>query len=87
MDRRGTCRAAARQNILRRFNRFMSEVTKFRCPNCQAEYKVVRVEVPPTRNEQLLCLSRGAPLHNREGKFARSRSSISESMTGGRCIT
>src|SRR6516225_4501962 len=48
----------------------MPEVTKFHCPNCQAEYKVVRVEVPPARNEQLLCLSCGGPLHNREGKFA-----------------
>ena len=48
----------------------MSEATKFCCPNCEAEYKVVRVEVPPTRNEQLVCLSCGGPLHNREGKYA-----------------
>src|SRR6516225_2882930 len=48
----------------------MSEATKFRCPNCRAEYKVVRVEVPPARNEQLVCLGCGGPLHNREGKFA-----------------
>ena len=48
----------------------MSEAIKFCCPNCQAEYKVVRVEIPPARNEQLVCLSCGGPLHNREGKFA-----------------
>jgi predicted RNA-binding Zn-ribbon protein involved in translation (DUF1610 family) len=44
--------------------------TRFRCPNCEAEYKVVRVEAFPTHDQPLLCLSCGGPLHNREGKFA-----------------
>jgi len=43
---------------------------KFRCPNCETEYQVVRVEAPPTHDNPLLCLSRGGPLRNREGKFA-----------------
>jgi predicted RNA-binding Zn-ribbon protein involved in translation (DUF1610 family) len=42
----------------------------FRCPNCEAEYKVVRVEAPPMHEKQLACLSCGGPLRNREGKFA-----------------
>jgi hypothetical protein len=48
----------------------MPEATKFRCPNCQSEYKVVRVEAPPALNQQVLCLSCGGPLNNREGRFA-----------------
>ena len=48
----------------------MLEATEFRCPNCQAEYKVVRFEAPPADDQQILCLSCGGPLHNREGKFA-----------------
>jgi predicted RNA-binding Zn-ribbon protein involved in translation (DUF1610 family) len=43
--------------------------TKFRCPNCEAEYKVVRVEASPTHDQPLVCLSCGGPLNNREGKF------------------
>ena len=43
---------------------------EFQCPNCSAQYKVVRVEAPPTHDHQILCLSCGAPLHGREGKFA-----------------
>jgi len=42
----------------------------FQCPDCQAQYKVVRVEASPTHDRPLVCLSCGGPLHNREGKFA-----------------
>jgi transcription elongation factor Elf1 len=49
----------------------MPEPTKFYCPTCETPYKVVRIEAAPTANDkQLLCLSCGAPLHNREGKYA-----------------
>ena len=45
-----------------RYRRAMSEnATKFPCPNCEAEYKAVRVEAPPTHDNLLLCLSRGGP--------------------------
>ena len=44
--------------------------TKYQCPKCEAEYKVVRVEAPPTHDNPLLCLSCGGPLQNRDGKFA-----------------
>jgi hypothetical protein len=47
----------------------MTEAT-FRCPNCDAAYKPVRVEAPPSHNTQLLCLSCGGPLRNSEGKYA-----------------
>jgi hypothetical protein len=50
----------------------MSEaMVRFQCSNCEAEYKLVRVEAPPTRDDkQLVCPSCGAPLQNREAKFA-----------------
>lgn len=48
----------------------MENVTKFRCPTCESEYKVVRVEAAPSGEEYpLTCLGCGAPLRNREGKF------------------
>jgi predicted RNA-binding Zn-ribbon protein involved in translation (DUF1610 family) len=46
------------------------DAAKFRCPNCEAEYKLVRIEAPPTHDDQLVCLSCGGPLRNREGTFA-----------------
>ena len=48
----------------------MTEPTQFKCPTCEATYKVVRAEAPPEYDRQLTCLSCGAPLRNREGKFA-----------------
>jgi len=49
----------------------MENAAKFQCPTCEAEYKVVRIEAAPSANEHpLTCLSCGAPLRNREGKFA-----------------
>jgi hypothetical protein len=42
----------------------------FHCPTCDALYKVVRVEAPPTHDNPVLCLGCGGPLQNREGKFA-----------------
>ena len=48
----------------------MSEVTRFQCPNCEALYKVVRIEAPAAHDNPVLCLSCGGPLQNREGKFA-----------------
>jgi transcription elongation factor Elf1 len=49
----------------------MPETAKFNCPTCETTYKVVRTEASPFLNErQLLCLSCGAPLQNREGKYA-----------------
>jgi hypothetical protein len=50
---------------------FMNTVDKFRCPTCDTEYRLVRVEAEPSGNEHpLTCLGCGAPLCNREGKFA-----------------
>ena len=49
----------------------VTEAIKFQCPNCEAGYKVVRVEAARTgKDHQLTCLGCGAPLLNREGKFA-----------------
>ena len=46
------------------------EVTRFQCPNCEATYNLIRVEAPPKYDRQLACLSCGAPLRNRDHKFA-----------------
>jgi hypothetical protein len=48
----------------------MAEATRFKCPTCEAVYNIVRVEAPPEYTRQLICLNCGAPLLNREGKFA-----------------
>lgn len=53
-----------------RYTRAITEPTKFRCSKCETEYKIVRVDAPPTHNDPLLCLSCGTRLQNREGKFA-----------------
>jgi hypothetical protein len=47
-----------------------TKYTKYKCQTCEAVYKVVRVEAPPEYDRQVTCLSCGAPLLNREGKFA-----------------
>jgi hypothetical protein len=42
----------------------------FHCPNCNAEYQLVKVEAPPNMAErQLTCLKCGGPLNAREGRF------------------
>ena len=53
-----------------RYKRTMTEMIRFECPTCQTRYKVVRVEAPTTQDRALTCLGCGAPLLNREGKFA-----------------
>jgi hypothetical protein len=37
--------------------------------DCDADYKVVRVDCPPTHDRPVFCLGCGAPLPNREGNF------------------
>ena len=56
----------------------------FRCPTCEAEYKVVRVETPPTHDKQLTCLSCGGPLRNREAKYALKYFRVSDGKELGR---
>jgi len=42
----------------------------FNCPNCGAEYKLVRVEADPTTKiRELTCVKCGGPLHARVGRF------------------
>jgi hypothetical protein len=49
----------------------MSPAVAFDCYNCEATYKVVRVEAPPepTTNCEIFCIRCGGPLHGREGNF------------------
>jgi len=62
----------------------MTDVEKFQCPFCEAQYDVVRVEAPPMHDKPLLCLSCGAPLHNRDGKFVLKYFRVSDGAELGR---
>ena len=42
---------------------------RFYCPNCAAEYMLVRAEAGPPPDHQIECRRCGAPLHGREGRF------------------
>jgi predicted Zn finger-like uncharacterized protein len=45
-------------------------VTEFKCPNCEARYKVVRVEASAIgADREITCLRCGGPLNGREGRF------------------
>ena len=57
---------------------------QFRCPTCEADYKVVRAEAPPTHDKQLTCLGCGGPLRNREGKYALKYFRVSDGAQPGR---
>jgi hypothetical protein len=47
----------------------MPEISRFDCPNCRAEYKLVRAEAGPLPDRQIVCRRCDAPLQGREGKF------------------
>jgi hypothetical protein len=43
---------------------------RFKCPNCEARYEVVRIEEPPRpTHREVTCLSCGGPLLGRDGRF------------------
>jgi predicted Zn finger-like uncharacterized protein len=48
----------------------MQDTIRFKCPHCEADYKVARIEAPAMRDKPVLCEECGGPLRNREGKFA-----------------
>ena len=44
--------------------------SRFKCPNCEANYKLVRAEAgPQSLDRQVTCRSCGAPFPGREGGF------------------
>jgi predicted nucleic acid-binding Zn ribbon protein len=45
------------------------ESPPFKCPNCEASYKVVRVEAAEANDPEITCRVCGAPLRGREGGF------------------
>jgi predicted RNA-binding Zn-ribbon protein involved in translation (DUF1610 family) len=46
-------------------------VDNYDCPNCGTHYRMVRVEADPDAHApELTCLSCGAPMMNRHGRFA-----------------
>ena len=78
------CIGLASTPTMRYLESLRSNAPKFRCPTCDAEYRVVRVEAPPTHDNPLLCLGCGGRLQNRDGRFALKyfRKSGSNSMNG-----
>jgi DNA-directed RNA polymerase subunit RPC12/RpoP len=42
----------------------------FKCPNCEALYKTVRVEAAAMKDREITCRLCGGPLSGREGQFA-----------------
>lgn len=45
--------------------------TRFNCPNCGAQYKIVPVEAPAVASvEDVTCVNCGTALPARDGKFA-----------------
>ena len=49
--------------------RRMSDTMLRACPNCAAQYKVVRIEVVPTDAfREITCKACGGPLQGREGR-------------------
>ena len=47
-----------------------SQVSRFACPNCNASYKVVRVEADSaTTYNEISCARCGGPLNGREGRY------------------
>jgi transposase-like protein len=52
------------------FKEFSMASSRFNCPNCSAHYEVVRVEAENVAvDRELACLSCGAPLQSRRGRF------------------
>jgi predicted Zn finger-like uncharacterized protein len=62
----------------------MPETTRFDCPNCAAEYKLVRAEAGPPSDHQIECRRCGAPLQGREGKFILKYFLIGRGRTQGK---
>ena len=59
----------------------MEQATKFQCPTCETQYKVVRAESPAKNDAPVNCLSCGAPFHSRKGKFALKYSRLGSHPT------
>jgi len=47
----------------------MSDTASFQCPQCDAVYQVVRVEVEPACDCEINCPVCHAPLRSRDGQF------------------
>jgi DNA-directed RNA polymerase subunit RPC12/RpoP len=48
----------------------MQPMSRFDCPNCGAQYTLVRVEVESMETDgQIACRSCGGPLNGHEGRF------------------
>jgi DNA-directed RNA polymerase subunit RPC12/RpoP len=46
------------------------ETTDFKCSTCEAVYKLLTIEAPAADDKPIECVSCGAPLVGRNGRFA-----------------
>ncbi len=46
-----------------------AQPARFKCPNCEALYQIVRVEAAPANDRGISCLACGGALPGREGQF------------------
>jgi predicted Zn finger-like uncharacterized protein len=62
-----------------------AQAMRFNCPNCDARYQLIRVESDSiTANRQVECLTCGAPLQGREGRYALKYFLLDSSQRAGR---
>jgi len=64
----------------------MLKATPVFCPNCHAQYRVIRVEAAATSKlaSEVICLSCGGPLNAREGAFILKYLLVREGQRGRR---
>lgn len=47
-----------------------AQALRFQCPNCDALYQLIRIETDSvTADRQIECLTCGAPLQGRDGRY------------------
>jgi hypothetical protein len=63
----------------------MGSSSRFNCPNCRALYEVVHVEAENVAIDRgLACLSCGAPLQSRQGRFVLKYFLLKRSFSAAR---
>ena len=62
-----------------------AQSVRFNCPNCDAQYKLIRVEADSvTADRQIECLTCGTPLQGREGRTVLKYFLLETSQRGGK---
>lgn len=45
------------------------DVSRYNCPNCDAVYRLLRVDAPAEIDRKVTCLCCGGPLQGQDGRF------------------